>query len=143
MRLTSRKPKSLGGIELSMTSMIDIVFLLLIFFLATTTFIKSEKQLASGINIESESAAAQAVDLEPAVVTLASVDGVVTYHFGVLKTTEEAEIVKALQQFRLKTGGAFIKVGVGIPFEFVARLISLCKIVGFQQVTYVPEEGEK
>ncbi|MEQ1902996.1 MAG: biopolymer transporter ExbD [Pirellulaceae bacterium] len=123
-----------------MTSMIDIVFLLLIFFLATTTFIKSEKQLSAAINIESESAAVQAVDLEPAVVSLARIDGVVTYRFGILTTSDEMEIAKALKQFRLKTGGAFIKAGPGIPFEIVARLISLCKMAGFQQVTYVPEE---
>lgn len=123
-----------------MTSMIDIVFLLLIFFLATTAFIKSEKQLSAAINIESESAAAQAVDLEPAVVGLASIDGVVIFRFGGLTTSNEAEVANALKQFRMKKGGAFIKAGSGIPFECVARMISLCKVAGFQQVTYVPEE---
>ena len=140
MQLSSRKQRPPGGIELSMTSMIDIVFLLLIFFLATTTFIKSEKQLLSGINVESESAASKSIDLEPVVVVVSSEQGVIRYQFGMLITSDESEVTQALRNFRLKTGGAFVKVGTGIPFEIVARLISLCKAAGFQQVTYVPDE---
>jgi biopolymer transport protein ExbD len=43
--------QSSRGIELQMTAMIDVVFLLLIFFLWTTSFEKPEQDLASGIAI--------------------------------------------------------------------------------------------
>ncbi len=38
MRLTSRSGKHSGNLELNMTPMIDVVFLLLIFFMVTTVF---------------------------------------------------------------------------------------------------------
>ena len=47
MKLSNRAVDSRSNkIELSMTSMIDVVFLLLIFFLVTTTFVRPEKQLS-------------------------------------------------------------------------------------------------
>lgn len=48
-----RPPKNLSsrGIDLQMTAMIDVVFLLLIFFLWTTSFEKPEQDLVSGVAI--------------------------------------------------------------------------------------------
>jgi biopolymer transport protein ExbD len=44
------------GIDLQMTAMIDVVFLLLIFFLWTTSFEKPEQDLVSGVAISSGTA---------------------------------------------------------------------------------------
>ena len=67
MKLSNRKNRRDAAVELSMTSMIDVVFLLLIFFMTTASFIKTERNLDSGIKVEKKSSSA-ASDLEPAIV---------------------------------------------------------------------------
>ena len=71
MKLSNRSVDNRSNkIELSMTSMIDVVFLLLIFFLVTTTFVRPEKQLLSSINVQEKSASDSSNDLEPAIICL-------------------------------------------------------------------------
>lgn len=45
-----RSPRQEGSSQVAMTPMIDVVFLLLIFFLATSSFERVEKNLPSGIS---------------------------------------------------------------------------------------------
>ena len=56
MKLTSR-----GGskLEMQMTSMIDVVFLLLIFFMVTSSFQKAERELDPAIKVERQTGAAR------------------------------------------------------------------------------------
>ena len=56
MKLSSRKIEREKRIELSMTSMIDVVFLLLIFFMTTASFVKTERQLDSAIRVKNKTA---------------------------------------------------------------------------------------
>ena len=62
MRLSSRKVERGARIELSMTSMIDVVFLLLIFFMTTTSFVKPERELDPTIRVNRPSAVQAASD---------------------------------------------------------------------------------
>ena len=48
MRLSSHKLQRETHLELPMTSMIDVVFLLLIFFMTTSAFVKTERELGFG-----------------------------------------------------------------------------------------------
>ncbi len=68
MKLTSRKVRS-RSLELNMTSMIDVVFLLLIFFMVTASFVTTERNLDSAIKVNKQSAAANTF-LEPAIVEI-------------------------------------------------------------------------
>ena len=65
MKLTSRRHGS--KIELQMTSMIDCVFLLLIFFMVTSSFNKAERELDPAIKLQ-RAAGRAASDLAPAIV---------------------------------------------------------------------------
>ncbi len=65
MKLTNRRHGS--KLDLQMTSMIDCVFLLLIFFMVTSSFNATERELDTGITKE-EAAAQQASDLAPIIV---------------------------------------------------------------------------
>ena len=61
MKLTNRRHGS--KIDLQMTSMIDVVFLLLIFFMVTSSFNKAERELDPAIKTQratGKAAAAQA-----------------------------------------------------------------------------------
>ncbi len=139
MKLSSR---SVGNrskkIELTMTSMIDVVFLLLIFFLVTTTFVRPEKQLISSIKVQEKNAEDSSSDLEPAIVEILGPTDRVRFRLGAVISNELKEIEQMLKTFENKLDGAFVKVDDEVPFEHVAQVIAACKRSGFTVVSYLP-----
>ena len=85
-----------------MTSMIDVVFLLLVFFLVTTTFVRPERQLLSAIESNEREAASSESLLEPAVVEVAMVGDKTVYRIGAITTDDVQELKKVLQGFENK-----------------------------------------
>lgn len=141
MRLHSHGPDYRAvKLELSMTSMIDVVFLLLIFFLVTSTFIKPERQLPSALQPAQRSSAQVITDLEPAVITIARRGDRVLFRLGAIETGRLEELRFPLENFNNKDDGAFVTVGSDVPFEQVARAIGLCRASGFVKVAYVPAD---
>ena len=141
MKLSSRSfADSRKGLEISMTSMIDVVFLLLIFFLVTTTFIKPERQLNSNIQVEQTDAGLQTTEFEPAVVDIYSLGDQVFYKMGAVKTNELQRIEKIMASFGDKSAGGFVRIGAGVPFGHPAKVIGAFKANGFVQVSYLPAE---
>ncbi|MCR9117836.1 MAG: biopolymer transporter ExbD [bacterium] len=139
MRLSSRKTSRDGRLELSMTSMIDVVFLLLIFFMTTAAFVKTEKQLSSAIKVEESSAQQTPRDLEPAIVeVLRNASGKFVYRIGSRDMTSEAELSQVLKQFPNKEDGAFVRVTDDAPFAMSAAAIAACRTARFAGVSYVP-----
>lgn len=125
-------------IELSMTSMIDVVFLLLIFFLVTTTFISPERQLTSGIKTQEEQSQKSQSVLEPAVIDIVQRNGKTWFKLGAVDSTELNELVPVLDAFENKSDGAFVRVADKVPFEKAAQAIGACRANGFANVAYVP-----
>ena len=121
-----------------MTSMIDVVFLLLIFFMVTSSFVKTERDLDSGIKVERQSASAQQSDFEPAVVDVVRSDGIFVFRLGTREFAAQQELVQVLRQFDNKLDGAFVRVGDDVPFEMAAAAIQACKTAKFPTVSYVP-----
>jgi biopolymer transport protein ExbD len=137
MKLSSRKLNRRNRVELSMTSMIDVVFLLLIFFMTTASFVKTERQLDTNIKSQ-ESSSSAASDLEPAIVEVVSVEGVFLYRVGGRTFQTPAELTDVLRQFPSKVDGAYVKVSDDVPFRLAAAAIQACKDAGFTLVSYVP-----
>lgn len=137
MRLSSRRLTRGTEIELSMTSMIDVVFLLLIFFMTTSSFVKTERNLNSGITLQDESASGTS-DLEPAIVDVVPGGGQFVYRIGEREMTSASELTDILRQFPDKLDGAFVRVSDGAPFQMTAAAIQACKSAGFTIVSYVP-----
>lgn len=121
-----------------MTSMIDVVFLLLIFFMVTSSFVNTERNLDSGIKVESTAAQAQQSDFEPAVVDVVNVDGRYVFQLGTRQFTTQQELAQVLRQFDNKVDGAFVRVGDDVPFDMAAAAIQACKTAQFVTVSYVP-----
>lgn len=141
MRLTSRQHAANNKkLELSMTSMIDVVFLLLIFFLVTTTFVKPERQVASNIKVDQKESGKFQSDLEPAVIDVFQIGDVPAYKLGAVTTSDIEQLRKILKSFENKADGAFVRVSPSVSFEGVARAIGVCKDSGFANVSYVPAE---
>lgn len=128
-------------LELSMTSMIDVVFLLLIFFIVTTTFVRPEREIASAIKVQQKSASRQNTNLEPAIIEII-VDQEsplkISYRIGAVRTNELAQIETILSDFENKSEGAFVRVDPEAPYESAAQVIGLCRSAGFQTVSYLP-----
>lgn len=137
MRLTSHKTKRDSKLELSMTSMIDVVFLLLIFFMTTATFRKPEKELNPAIQVKKSSSPSTS-DFEPTIIDVTERSGRFVYLVGENEITEADELVTLIRQFDNKVDGAFVRVSDGPPFEMAARAVQACKTAGYVGVTYVP-----
>ncbi len=137
MRLTSRKVQREKKVILSMTSMIDVVFLLLIFFMTTAAFVKTERDIDSTIKVN-EKSAAQASDLEPAIVEIVPRGSGFVYRVGSRELKSEVELTNVLRAFPNKLDGAFVRVSDGAPFRMAAAAIQACKDADFTAVSYVP-----
>lgn len=138
MRLSSKAARTPAKLELSMTSMIDVVFLLLIFFMVTTSVVLSEQQLRAAIRVEEETSSESVSDLEPAIVDVVSSNGRYVYRLGANEFTSSAPLREALDSFDNKIDGAFVRVEDDAPFDMAASAIHACRQAGFLSVSYVP-----
>lgn len=122
--------------------MIDVVFLLLIFFLVTSSFVKAERQFHSGIQVEEKAAAASSSDIEQTIVDLVSKDGTFHYKVGSVMETEYSELLALLNRLPKKSGiaeqDAYVRAPDEAPFDMVASAEAACREAGFTSVTYVP-----
>jgi len=125
--------------DLSTTGFIDIVFLLLIFFLLTSALVLPEKQVASNLAVRDRDSASQRSDLEPAVILIRRVPDGVVFQVGGFSTTTESELIEFLNEFINKGDGAYVRAGDEIPFKYVAQAVAACRTTGFEIVTYVPD----
>ena len=142
MRLSSHKVKKESKFELQMTSMIDMVFLLLIFFMTTSSFRKTERELDSAIRVKSKTARAAASNLEPAIIEVVrGGGGEFVYKVGTHELTTQDELEDLLGKFGNKIDGAYVRVADEAPFEMAATAIQACKTAKFLGVSYVPHSG--
>lgn len=121
-----------------MTSMIDVVFLLLIFFMVNSSVIRTERDLDSGIKVERQSASEQRSDFEPAVVDVIMANGSPVFQLGTRQIATQEELVEILRQFENKADGAFVRVSDEVTFDMAAAAIQACKDARFPTVSYVP-----
>jgi biopolymer transport protein ExbD len=135
MKLTSRRHGS--KIDLQMTSMIDVVFLLLIFFMVTSSFNKAERELDPAIKLQ-RAAGKAANDLAPAIVDVVRSGGGFVFKLGGRELTSAAELTGVLRQLDNKLDGAIVRVQDEAPFDMAASAIQACKGAGFALVSYVP-----
>ena len=141
MRLSSHKIERESSIELSMTSMIDVVFLLLIFFMVTSSFVKTERELDSAIKVNRQAAGESPSDFEPAIIEVVKSGGRSVFRLGAREFTTQKELVAVLRQFENKADGAFVRVSDDVDFAMAAAAIQACKTARFLTVSYVPLES--
>ncbi len=138
MRLSNRRLDRSHEIELSMTSMIDVVFLLLIFFMTTSSFVMTERNLDSEIKLEESQTSSAPSDLEPAIVDVIRSGERFVYRIGGLELETGQELTEILRQFPDKLQGAFVRVSEEAPFHMAAAAVQACKSANFTIVSYVP-----
>jgi len=140
MRLTSRRHGS--KIEMQMTSMIDCVFLLLIFFMVTSSFNRPERELDPAIKLQ-RAAGPAASDLAPAIVDVIRGESGFVFKLGGREFSSPDELTGVLRQLDNKLDGAIVRVQDEAPFDMAASAIQACKSAGFSLVSYVPLPGAR
>lgn len=137
MRLT-RKAQEQADDGLPLTSLIDVVFLLLIFFMVTSSMAISESQLLSALQME-KAGAGRASDLAPQVVNVEVRDGAPVFRLGDRVITTKHELTAILAGLP-KESGVFVRVSGAAPVEAAAAALQAVKDAGFTRVSYVPAE---
>jgi biopolymer transport protein ExbD len=136
MQLSSRRSKP---VEMQMTSMIDVTFLLLIFFMISATFVHEEKELDPAVKVNRPSSSQSTAALEPAIIELVpGSGGAYVYKVGARELANDNELRDVLSEFGNKSDGAFLRVSDGAPFEMAAAGINAARKAGFRNVTYLP-----
>jgi biopolymer transport protein ExbD len=138
MKLSSHKFSRRKTLDLNMTPMIDCIFLLLIFFVTTSSFRNPEKELDPGIKLNEKSATQAKTDFEPAIIEVVQSGGSFVYKMGAREIRTYDELVGLLRQFTHKADGAIVRVSDGAPFGMAAGAIQACKSADFFTVSYVP-----
>ncbi len=138
MRLSTQLTRRHTRLELSMTGMIDVVFLLLIFFLVTSAFVPVEHHLPTSIQYQAISSQQRQSDLEIAVIEIRQEGQTAVFQIGGLVTGDREELRRVLHQFPNKLDGAVVRAADEVLADLVAKTIADCKAEGFTTVTYVP-----
>ena len=119
--------------------MIDVTFLLLIFFMITSSFTKTERELDPQMKVNKQAPTSRSSQLEPAIIDLVKTENGFVMRLGGRDFTTVPEMVPVLRQLDNKGDGAFVRVPPEAPFDLAATAIQACKTAGFPFVSYVPK----
>jgi biopolymer transport protein ExbD len=125
-------------ITLNLASMIDVIFLLLIYFMVTTIIAPPEDRLSPTLQTRQENATGPATDFQPQVVEVRRGPSGPEYRLGTRVIPDRAGLRQAMEPL-MKSEGVFIKVYDQVPVGFAVAAIQVARDVGFEKVTYVPQ----
>lgn len=125
-------------VALNLTSMIDVVFLLLIYFMVTMVIAPTEDELSSTIQTR-DPETASASDFQPQIVEVLDVDGRPGFRLGERTFFEQAPLRETLGGLNLEAG-VFVHVHGEVPVGAAASAMQAARDAGFERVTYVPVE---
>ena len=134
-RSMRRRRSQLGALPL--TSMIDVVFLLLVFFLVTADFAKKENKLPAAL--QTEGGGVSTSDLQPQIIKISLMNGEITYTIGQVRCTDRESLESVLTQLPSEPGVA-IKSEPDVPIQAIATALQAAKNAGFARRSYVPGE---
>jgi len=126
--------------RLPMTTMIDVVFLLLVFFMVTATMTPPESELSSALQVERQTGGRSA-DLTPQVVFVEAGPDGPEFVVGERRLTSADELLAVLLKLP-KEGGVFVRVSNRAPVSAAAAALQASRDAGFTKVSYVPATDE-
>ena len=139
MRIRYRPGRRSERITLNLASMIDVTFLLLVYFMIATVIAQQEDKLSPTLQTEQEDSAGQASDFTPQVIEVVVLDGQPAYRLGTRVMRERRALYDAIEKLP-KDQGVFVKVADNVSVGFAVAAVQACRDAGFEQVTYVPEK---
>lgn len=126
-----RKP-----VRLPLVGMIDVFFLLLVYFIVSTTLAIPEDELSAALRQESQAAAS---DLQPQFVEVRAAGTNVVFKVGGQELRTQAELTELLSKLP-KEAGVFLKVDDAAPVWAAASALQACHDAGYEKLTYVTPE---
>lgn len=133
---TRRRRSQLGALPL--TSMIDVVFLLLVFFLVTADFAKKENKLPAAL--QTEGGGVSSSDLQPQIIQISLEGEQVIYTLGQVRCSDRVSLESVLSQLPRDPGVA-IKSAPDVPIQAVATALQAARNAGFARRSYVPGDS--
>lgn len=135
MGVNRRRQRSSHLGMLPLTSMIDVVFLLLVYFLVTSEFSQAERDLESAV--QTEGGGVEASELQPQIINIRLGESGPVYQIGSSIVGTQAELQSVLEQLP-KEPGVAIQAGRDVPIRFVASAMQASMDAGFDRRSYVP-----
>ena len=126
-------------LTMNLASMIDVTFLLLVYFIVSTVMARPEDQLTSAIQTRDSESAGAEIDYQPQVVEVVSIQGEHFYVIGNRRLGDLAGLRAVLRDLPTDLG-VFIRVSGDLPVDFALAAVQAARDAGFEQVTYVPQE---
>ena len=127
-------------VTLNLASMIDVTFLLLIYFMVTTVIAIPEDRLTPALRTESKDTSGATSDFQPQIINVQVIDGAPAYRLGSRVLRSRGELAQVVRELPTDPG-MFIRVYDGVPVGFAVAALQVSRDAGFEQVTYVPTEG--
>ena len=116
--------------------MIDVTFLLLIYFILTTVFSAPEDQLTPALRVERGSTSEE-TDLEPQIVSVTSIGSQQVYQIGDQIIPDRSQLAMILVRLP-NDPGIIIRVDDAVTVGFAIAAVQEARDAGFERVTYVP-----
>ena len=128
---------SIERITLNLASMIDVTFLLLIYFMVTTVIARPEDKLSPALSVQREGKAGIDADYEPQIIEAQRREQGPVYVLNGRMLEDRRALAATLEPLP-KSKGIFVKVHDKVPVGFAVAAIQVARDAGFKQVTYVP-----
>jgi biopolymer transport protein ExbD len=136
MNFSNAKRTSTKHSALNLSSMIDVTFLLLIYFIVTTVIATPEDHLKVALKVE-QSSTVTVDDFEPQIILVTSINNQNVYQMGDRSFTDGIQLAEFLEALP-KEPGVIIRVTNFVTVSFVVTAIQKARKTGFEKVTYVP-----
>ncbi|OHB72273.1 MAG: hypothetical protein A2V70_10410 [Planctomycetes bacterium RBG_13_63_9] len=143
MRLPTQHRDQRGRLDVTMTPMIDVIFLLLIFFVCTASFRAPERTLPTHLllrgSIDSDVEVDPAiVDLDEIVVKLLRANGRTHWQINDVDYGQLAQVRAVLTKVKgLKADlPVILDVDASVPMEDVIDVYDVCRQVGLEKVQF-------
>ena len=140
MRIRARRSRRpVDRVTLNLASMIDVTFLLLIYFMVTMVLAKPEDRLNPTLQTRSESAVGPTADFQPQIVDVVRQEQAAVFRLGLEVYADKTSLTAALRRLYIPAG-LFVRASGDVPVGAVAAAIQSGRDAGFEQVTYVPAQ---
>lgn len=132
-RKGSGRSRRLGALPL--ISLIDVVFLLLIYFLVTADFSQEERRIPSAV--QTEGGGVRSAELQPQIVDISIDDAGVRFVIGQTEVRDQSALAQVLGRLPREPGVA-VRAEPDAPVYAIAAALQACKDAGFEKRSYVP-----
>lgn len=123
--------------QLATAGMIDIVFLLLIFFLVNSSFKPTERQIETALT--DPQATSSVSEEDPLVIeVLVGSDQSIRYQVGGQQFSDRQQVREWLEGWPMKSQSLLVKTPAICPVEIPIHLLNDCRKSGFTSVAYLP-----